>query len=473
ATCEAFHIKLPTKVVVTIGTESVQEPVQSNMELIFADAPGRPHFTEYFSNAIGEEVLPLTVTYNEVIAGSRDAGPCTIQIKLSWQDVAMNKAVSFEPGDQLGILPQNGDDMVLKLIQRLDPVPSLEQTYRLMTPNEISTIAGPNKEFVRYLPPATVFDWFKKFLDITTPPTMMLLSELATYATNQTEKERLNRLSEDPGKYLHWRRSRWPTILSLLEEFSSLSIPAVVLIYKLPLMQPCFYSISSCLLSSPTCVDLTVGVVNITDDGSSPVIFPDGSSRSGLCSMYLNQATIGATVNAFFREKPQFHLPEDPTVPIIMVGQDIGIAPFRSFWMHRAELMRGGQHLGTAIFYGGYRTQEMNLYREEKLQYQNIGAIELPTTYCREAVQGCAPDRVLVNYPTNEVVFCYDQGLVQMVISDNAFRMYESLYLQNGHIYICGDFHLVRYVRRILRLIFEEYGNLNEYEVKLALQDLE
>jgi len=31
------------------------------------------------------------------------------------------------------------------------------------------------------------------------------------------------------------------------------------------------------------------------------IFFPDGSSRNGLCSMYLNQATIGTTVNAFFR----------------------------------------------------------------------------------------------------------------------------------------------------------------------------
>lgn len=72
-----------------------------------------------------------------------------------------------------------------------------------------------------------------------------------------------------------------------------------------------------------------------------------------------------------------------------------------------------------------------------------------------------------------DLVIISFQGLVQMVISDNAFRMYESLYLQNGHIYICGDFQLVRYVRRILRLIFEEYGNLDEDEVELALQDLE
>ncbi|XP_065583603.1 uncharacterized protein LOC136042559 isoform X4 [Artemia franciscana] len=47
AACEAFHIKLPTKAVVTIGTESVQEPVQSNMKLVSADASEGPHFTEY------------------------------------------------------------------------------------------------------------------------------------------------------------------------------------------------------------------------------------------------------------------------------------------------------------------------------------------------------------------------------------------------------------------------------------------
>lgn len=45
------------------------------------------------------------------------------------------------------------------------------------------------------------------------------------------------------------------------------------------------------------------------------------------------------------------------------------------------------QQLGAAIFYGGYRTQEMDLYREEKWKYHNMGAIELaPTAYSREAV---------------------------------------------------------------------------------------
>jgi len=46
-----------------------------------------------------------------------------------------------------------------------------------------------------------------------------------------------------------------------------------------------------------------------------------------------------------------------------------------------------GQHLGAAIFYGGYRTQELDLYREEKWKYHNMGAIELAATaYSREVV---------------------------------------------------------------------------------------
>ena len=159
--------------------------------------------------------------YNELIAGSRDAGPCPSQIRLSCKVVCLNNPVSFEPGDHPGVLSENVDEMVSKVIHKLNPVPCPEQTHRLMIQKEMLTIAGPRKEWVSYenLPLATVFERFNKFLDV--------------------------------GRFEQWKHSQWPTILSFLEEFSSLSIPAEALIYNLPLMEPRFYSVSVCRAHQP------------------------------------------------------------------------------------------------------------------------------------------------------------------------------------------------------------------------------
>ena len=50
---------------------------------------------------------------------------CTIQNRLSWQDVCLNDPVSFGPGNHFGVFSENADKMVLKVLQKLNPVPSL------------------------------------------------------------------------------------------------------------------------------------------------------------------------------------------------------------------------------------------------------------------------------------------------------------------------------------------------------------
>ncbi|KAK2715099.1 hypothetical protein QYM36_009926, partial [Artemia franciscana] len=446
----------------TSGTDFVHEPIQTNLVLVTADSSEGPDFIDYFSKHIGKEVVPLKVTHNEVIAGRRDDGPCTIQIGLTWEEwldskldwfgklvfetTGCNNPVSYEPGDDLGVLPENTEEMVLKVIQKLRPVPSLEQAYRLM----IVTIDGSRKECLLYekLPAATIVEWFKKFLDITTPPTQSLLGDLVVYAIDSQQKEDLKILSQDIERYEQWKHSKRPTVLNFLEEFSSLSIPAETLIYKLPLMKPCFYPIASSLLSSSTCVDLTVEAVNF--------ITEDDSSRSGLCSMYLNQANIGSTVKAFFRSKPRFHLPENPNFPIIMVGMGKGTAPFRSFWMHRAELKKVQQQLGRAIFYGEYTTQELDLYREEKWKYHKLGVIELaPTTYSREAV-------------------IETKSVAQMMMMDanNRRCTYDLLASHCGHIYVCGDANMANEVKSAVVSIFKEEGNIDLGEAASAVENL-
>lgn len=49
------------------------------------------------------------------------------------------------------------------------------------------------------LPPCTIFQAFKYYLDITTPPTPLQLQQFASLATNEKEKQRLLVLSKVGG----------------------------------------------------------------------------------------------------------------------------------------------------------------------------------------------------------------------------------------------------------------------------------
>ena len=130
----------------------------------------------------------------------------------NFMDIAKTEFVIFEPQE----VPACNEEIAACVVSTVN-----EQTHPLMIQKEMLTIAGPRKELVscEHLPLATVFEWFNKFLDV--------------------------------GRYEQWKHSQWPTTLSFLEEFSSLSIPAEALIYNLPLMEPRFYSVSVCRAHQP------------------------------------------------------------------------------------------------------------------------------------------------------------------------------------------------------------------------------
>lgn len=135
----------------------------------------------------------------------------------------------------------------------------------------------------------------------------------------------------------------------------------------------------------------------IQTDGEGPVHY-------GVCSNYLMDRKPGDEVYLFIRRyltfasflhtilpfltrilinlcicsAPNFHLPQDLSVPLILIGPGTGIAPFRGFWHHRRAQLnnsRNRQSAGPVWLFFGCRTNNMDLYREEKQQALKEGVL--------------------------------------------------------------------------------------------------
>jgi cytochrome P450/NADPH-cytochrome P450 reductase len=189
-------------------------------------------------------------------------------------------------------------------------------------------------------------------------------------------------------------------------------LPFHAYLEMLSLLAPRYYSISSSPSGDASRCSVTVGVV----EG------PASSGRGvykGICSNYLAGRRAGETIHATVREtKAGFRLPEDPSVPIIMVGLGTGLAPFRGFLQERAALKAKGKSLGPAMLFFGCRHPEQDyLYGDELKAFAADGISELHTAFSR--AEG-------------------PKTYVQNLVTAQKDRVW-SLIKQGAIVYVCGD----------------------------------
>ncbi|XP_059909475.1 nitric oxide synthase, brain [Gadus macrocephalus] len=366
--------------------------------------------------------------------------------------------LGYRPGDHLGIFPGNHEDLVMSLIDKLEDAPPVNQIVRVEFLEERNTALGvisvisviSNWTDENRIPPCTISQVFQYFLDITTPPSPVLLQQFASLATNEKQRNKLEVLSKGLQEYEEWKWFNNPTLVEVLEEFPSIQMPSTLLLTQLPLLQPRYYSISSSPDVHPGEIHLTVAVVSYRPrDGEGPI-------HHGVCSSWLNRIEEGEMVPCFVRGAPLFQLPKDHKVPCILVGPGTGIAPFRSFWQQRLyDIENKGIESGSLVLVFGCRQSQMDhIYKEETIQAKNKEVFkELYTAYSREPGK---PKK-------------YVQDVLREQLAET---VYQSLKEEGGHLYVCGDVTMAGDVLKTIQHIVKLQGNMSHEDAGFFISKL-
>ncbi|GAB1609395.1 methionine synthase reductase-like isoform X2 [Argonauta hians] len=361
----------------------------------------------------------------------------TLDLELVFEDT---DTVVYQPGDSISVICPNNEREVNHLIQRLDLENAGDAFFSLsVSPNTTKKKAVcpsfvPPKCSIRYA--------LTHCLDIREPPKKALLRMLCEYAGDAAEKRRLQELCSKEGasEYTTYVKEPHLSLLDLLLSFPSLMPPFERILELLPRLLPRPYTVASFQEIHKNKLHIVFNVVEI----------PAGRGRryhrQGVCTGWLEQLTTGLqteaspdqqahlatalnslsltdkpSVSFFTRTNQHFHLPTDPTTPIIMVGPGTGIAPFIGFLQQRQTTSKT-QTLGESwLFYGCRHQNKDFLYQNELQQFVASQCLSrLLVCFSRDEQPEECPKYVQDNLKRHSAAVV---GLIE----------------QGASIYVCGD----------------------------------
>lgn len=322
--------------------------------------------------------------------------------------------LAYEVGDSLGVFPANDPvevDAVLAAsgLSGDEPVASGGKNLRAVLEREV-TLREPSRQLL-----AAIHEKCPE------------ASELAELLDPEARS-----VMED------WIDGR--EVVDILEEFPSVRFTADGFVKVLRKLQPRLYSIASSPKAHPESVHLTVAVVRYD---------LHGRKRQGVCSTYLADRVGDGALPVFVHSAKHFRQPEDPAVPVIMVGPGTGIAPFRAFLQEREVTGASGP---SWLFFGDRNRATDFLYEEEIQGWLSRGVLHrLDTAFSRDQEQ---------------------KVYVQHRMSENAAELWR--WLQNGaYFYVCGDAsRMAKDVDDALHRIAAEQGGMSPEAAAVWVDDL-
>ncbi|CAG7607854.1 Bifunctional cytochrome P450/NADPH--P450 reductase 1 [Paenibacillus solanacearum] len=348
---------------------------------------------------------PLAQSYEAVhatVADNRELQQPGSDRSTRHIEIELPAGAAYREGDHLGVFPVNSEENVSRVIRR----------FRLNGEDQVILMAsGVSASHLPLDRPVALAELLRHSVELQEPATRAQIRETAAYTVCPPHKRELEAMLAEET-YEQRVRALRISMLDLIETYEACEMPFEKFLELLPPLKPRYYSISSSPLANAERASITVAVVR------SAARSGQGEYR-GVASNYLAERKAGDDIVMFIRSPESgFQLPEDPQIPIIMVGPGTGVAPFRGFLQARAAMKQEGKALGEAHLYFGCRGDADYIYREELEKFASDGIVTLHTATSR--TEGAA------------------KTYVQHLMADDAAELI-SILDRGGRLYVCGD----------------------------------
>jgi sulfite reductase alpha subunit-like flavoprotein len=373
--------------------------------------------------------FPLQVE-NDAQEASKN-GKRVIELTLSLPD---DKSWEYQPGDSLGLIVGNTTETVDFVLAMLHSNHGISPTQKVSIDSGV---------------PMTVKEIVTEKIDLcTVVKSRKILFALSQLCTDPHERAVLEVLSSKTGQgnelFETFVNAQRRSIVDLLREFPSCqTITLENLVNLLPPIPPRYYSVSSspigdqgnALTIAFSVVDYLTPSLGSDSDGNElgcrrihgvATSYLEALSSSLLSTASRTSKPASPCVKIFPKPSEDFHLPSDPSVPLVLVGPGTGIAPFLGFLDHRKALRVSADAETTAgsveVFFGCRHSNHDYLYREELAALATEGVIgHLHTAFSRDG-----PEKV------------YVQDLMTRD-TDTSIRLSDAILNGNATVYVCGD----------------------------------
>ncbi|KAK9721087.1 hypothetical protein K7432_003692 [Basidiobolus ranarum] len=371
-------------------------------------------------------------------------------------EIELPKDQQYNTGDHLEIAPENDSELVEEVAITLGY--ALDAVFEVEIENPSNSGLSSRSLAANLKGPCTIRDALTYYADLQAAPSRQFIGVCVSAIADsypELEKKYLETMCQTGESsnevYANFiKKNR--CLLDLLQNYPMIKkLDFLSFLCAMPVMAKRRYSIASCSQIYKNIAHICVGV---TED-----IGFENKKYTGLCSGYLSKCTSGKPIHANVRSvKDIFHLPEDPTVPVIMVCAGTGIAPFRGFLQERRlkgckSISKGGVS-STYLFFGCRSPDYDFIYNKELEEFVEEGTLDkLTVAFSR------------VGDP---------KKYVQHQLLASAALVWDVLHNKKGSFYLCGSASgMAKDVSTTMISIFEQVGGLNIEEAGKYLEQLQ